>query len=389
LFKRESRIQEVQEKPTMPAHIVRPARTGVALFACAAAFAFAGNASTVVADDPKVSLSILIQEGQPMPDGNGTVGIINDISVNNNGDWIADVNVVGGTTARAIVKNGQVWLANGDPIDPNDTVSSVANLLKALNNNGDVVFRPTLSDNNSGLYFNFNLLLLHNQISSAPQFSEDSPYTGFFRGRATDDGVVYAIVTVNDSELPGSVHRTIVRLTEDPKSGDIIEEAIMWRHGPAPGTEKGVTFDQVNSASESFAIDVHGDVHPRRADVGHERVETLPHRPGPTRVILAQQRQHALHLPDRLMSRALDHLQGVIGAFGVLAQDPLSATCLDRHHADVMAEHIVQLPGDPQALLSGGLLRAALALELQLGGSRRQLSLSFGAAARLLPTDPC
>jgi hypothetical protein len=238
-------------------------RLCVRLFAAPAIIALGAVAFTTaptIAGPPEVNLSILIQEGDPMPGGDGTVGIINDISINNNGDWLVDVNVVGGSTNRAIIKNGALWLANGDPIEPNDTVSSVANLLKHMNNHGDVTFRPTLTDNNSGVYLNFNLLLLHSQISSAPQFSEDTPYIGFFRSRVTDDGEVIAIATVNDSELPGTVHRAIVRLTKDPKSGDVTEDAVMWRHGDAPGTEPGVTFDQVNSASESFAINVHGDV---------------------------------------------------------------------------------------------------------------------------------
>jgi hypothetical protein len=237
-------------------------RQRLARFVCASAcvFAISGFALTALADGPDVKLSILIQEGDPMPNGDGTVGIVNDISINNNGDWIADVNVVGGTTARAIIKNGQVWLANGDPIDPDDTVSSVANLLKALNNNGDVVFRPSLTNNNSGVYLNLNLLLLHSENSTAPQFSEDTPYIGFFRGRPTDDGTVFAIVTVNDSETPGTVNRAIVVLTKDPKTGDVTEDALMWQHAPAFGTEEGVTFNQVNSNAENFSVSNNGDV---------------------------------------------------------------------------------------------------------------------------------
>lgn len=234
-----------------------------ALFRLAGAAAFALSAMlvpTAAADESSVNLSILIQEGDPLPGGTGTVGVVNDIFVNNNGDWIADVNVSGGSTNRAIIRNGQLWLANGDAIPPNDTVSSVANLLKAMNNHGDVTFRPSLDINDSGVYLNFDPLLLEDDISTAPQFSPDTPYIGFFRSRLTDNGELLSVVTASDSELPGSVHRALVWLTVDPDTGDVTEDVLMKRHDHPWGTEPGVEFGQVNSNAQNFAISNEGNV---------------------------------------------------------------------------------------------------------------------------------
>jgi hypothetical protein len=105
-------------------------------------------------------------------DGNGTVGIINDIYVNNNGDWIADVNVSGGSVSRALIRNGQVWAKPGDAIDPDDEISSVANALKHMNSAGDVAWRPGLAENHSGMYLNFTPLILRNEISAWPGFGD-------------------------------------------------------------------------------------------------------------------------------------------------------------------------------------------------------------------------
>ncbi len=203
-------------------------------------------------------VSILIQDGDTLPDGLGTVSNVNDISVNDNGDWIVDVSLTGGSTNRALILNGDVWLAHGDPIDPNDTVSSVANQLKALNNQGDVTFRPTLDQNGSGVYLNFTPLVLLNDIIDSDKFAPNSNYAGFFRSRVTDDGDVLALVTISDSVL-GS-RRTFVWLTIDERTGEVTEDVFLTRFDDAPGTEPGVEINNINSNPSTFNINADGDV---------------------------------------------------------------------------------------------------------------------------------
>jgi hypothetical protein len=221
-------------------------------------FVFGGMPA--LAGEPDYTLSVLVKDGDSFGPY-GTVSNINDISINDNGDWVVDVTLTGGSTARAIVKNGQIWLAQGDTIAPGDTVSSVANLLKDLNNHGDIAFRPSLTTLNSGMYLNFTPLIMHSQISSSPAFSEDTPYIGFFRGRVNDSRDVFMIATVNDSELPGSVHRALVWLSYDEKTETVTENVLFRKHDAIPGAEEGVEFNDAGTDSARFAINNSGDAY--------------------------------------------------------------------------------------------------------------------------------
>ncbi len=228
-------------------------RGAAALTATLALGAWAG-----IATASEFELSILIQDGDALPGGLGTVSNVNDITVNDNGDWLVDVSLTGGSTNRALVLNGDVWLAHGDPIDPDDTVSSVANQLKALNSQGDVTFRPTLDQNGSGVFLNFTPLVLLNDIIDSDKFAPDSNYAGFFRSRVTDDGDVLALVTISDSDL-GS-RRTFVWLTTDERTGEVTEDVFLTRFDDAPGTEAGVEINNINSNPSTFNINADGDV---------------------------------------------------------------------------------------------------------------------------------
>ncbi|TVQ56682.1 MAG: hypothetical protein EA377_01880 [Phycisphaerales bacterium] len=230
-------------------------------FGCRAAVLSAAvgfGALTGFATASDFEVSILIQDGDTLPGGLGTVSNVNDISVNDNGDWIVDVSLTGGSTNRALILNGDVWLAHGDPIAPDDSVSSVANQLKALNSQGDVTFRPTLDQNGSGVYLNFTPLVLLNDITDSDKFAPDSNYAGFFRSRVTDDGDVLALVTISDSVL-GS-RRTFVWLTLDERTGEVTEDVFLTRFDGAPGTETGVEINNINSGPSTFNINAGGDV---------------------------------------------------------------------------------------------------------------------------------
>ncbi len=148
--------------------------------------------------------------------GFGTVTGIDDITVNNQGDWLVEVRYTptgGGGTQFLILKNGSVLVGPGDPVPPAPSVvSSTSNLFKALNNHGNTAFRLALSGGPSpnGMYYNLTPFVLNGQIASAPQFSANTPYIGFFRARLDDAERLFLVASVDDPNIATSVDRALV-----------------------------------------------------------------------------------------------------------------------------------------------------------------------------------
>jgi hypothetical protein len=161
------------------------------------------------------TLSVLVRSGDVITDY-GTVTGIDDITVNNQGDWLVEVRytpLAGGATQFLILKNGSVLVGPGDPVPPAPSVvSSTSNLFKALNNHGNTAFRLALSGGPSpnGMYYNLMPFVLNGQIASAPQFSPNTPYIGFFRARLDDSERLLLVASVDDPSIPTSVDRALV-----------------------------------------------------------------------------------------------------------------------------------------------------------------------------------
>lgn len=209
---------------------------------------------------PDWTVSVLVKQGDTFGEY-GTVSNINDVSVNDDGSWLVDVTLTGGSASGALIRDGVVWLAVGDLIDPDKAqVTALTNILKSLNNAGDVAFRPSLSGTpNSGIYRNLTPLLVQGQVSGSDRFSPGTPYIGFFRARVNDSGRVFAIATVNDPGLTGTVHRALVWLDVDPKTGDVTEDVLFRKFDPIPGAEAGVEFDDAGTDAARFAINNSSD----------------------------------------------------------------------------------------------------------------------------------
>ena len=216
---------------------------------CAALF----SAPAAVAGDLAYTVSIAVQEDDVFAP-HGTVSNINDIFVNDNGDWLVDASLTGGTASQALIVNGAVWLAVGDALPPS-TVSSLFNLLKHMNVHGDISFRPSLSGvPDSGIYLNQTPLLLEGDISTAPEFTPGTPYTGFFRARVNDNGDVFAVTSVDDPNIATTTDRALVWLNYDAKTMTVTEEVLAKEGDPAPGTEVDVLFSDFGTGADGHAV---------------------------------------------------------------------------------------------------------------------------------------
>ena len=79
-------------------------------------------------------------------------------------------------------------------------------------------------------------------------------------------------------------------------------------------------------------------------------------------VRLAQGAEHPAHLVQRLPAGGLDGAEGVARVAGLGVDDVLAVARLDRDDAHAVGHHVVQFPGDAQALL-GDRLAGRLVLQ--------------------------
>ncbi len=202
---------------------------------------------------------MLVRAGDEIA-GFGTVTGIDDITVNNQGDWLVEVRYTptgGGGTQFLILKNGNVLVGPGDPVPPSPSVvSSTSNLFKALNNHGNTAFRLALSGGPSanGMYYNLNPFVLNGQIASAPQFSANTPYIGFFRARLDDSERLFLVASVDDPAIASSVDRALVWFLPNGMSG-WTESVLAKEADVLAGMTAGESVGDFGTNYYSFQID--------------------------------------------------------------------------------------------------------------------------------------
>ncbi len=217
------------------------------------------------------TLSVLVRAGDVIT-GYGTVTGIDDITVNNQGDWLVEVRYTptgGGSTQFLILKNGAVLVGPGDPVPPAPSVvSSTSNIFKALNNHGNAAFRLALTGGPSpnGMYYattpevtSTTLLVqfaINGQIASAPQFSPNTPYIGFFRGRLDDSERLLLVASVDDPAIASSVDRALVWF-EPNGMGGWTEDVLAKEADVLPGMVSGESVEEFGTNYYSFKIDNH------------------------------------------------------------------------------------------------------------------------------------
>ena len=86
--------------------------------------------------------------------------------------------------------------------------------------------------------------------------------------------------------------------------------------------------------------------------------------------VRAQDPEQPPHLADRVAPGPLDREQRLALALLLRRQQPPHGARLQAHHADAVADHVVQLACDPRPLGLHRRLRPLVALALELGGAR-------------------
>jgi len=180
------------------------------------------------------SITTLVLEGDTVA-GVGDVTTIGNIDVNNNGDWVVEVDTNNPVIDddNAIIANGvMVYQENqslaappGTNLDGFDSMS--LNEANRFSSNWTLAGTSGSSDN-SGLFFDGVLMIQEGTVSTAAGFSAGTVYTGYFETYNTDNNAFMVLASIDDPLIAGTTNRGLVLITHDG-AGNLVSETVLYK----------------------------------------------------------------------------------------------------------------------------------------------------------------
>jgi hypothetical protein len=218
------------------------------------------------------SITPLVVEGDLVA-GVGNVTAIDNLAVNDAGDWIVelDTNNVNTDIDGALLKNGALFLQEGQalaaPAGASIDSFDAINLNGAGNSGWNFFLDGTsgLSDD-SGMYFNGSLVFQESFVSTAAGLSPGTPYIGFFESFLNDNNQILIMASVDDPAIASTVDRALV-IAQVDGTGTLLSESVVAKEGDQlPGQLDFVAdfgtgphaFDFNNASSVLFIVDGDG-----------------------------------------------------------------------------------------------------------------------------------
>lgn len=188
---------------------------------------------------------------------------IDNVTINNNGDWIVEVDTDGPDTDKdgALIKNFSLFVQEGDAI-PNPSGANIDSFDSVqLNNNGDGGFNffldgTTGSSDDSGIFFNTTLVQQEGTVSTSPMFTPGTPYIGYFSATINDADQILTVASLDDPNIASSVDRALVRLDYNSGAGTYTENVIV-KEGDILN---GFALLDVATSEHEIAFNNNGDV---------------------------------------------------------------------------------------------------------------------------------
>ena len=180
--------------------------------------------SVCVAED-SVLITAALLEGEPV-DGVGQIQFIDNLAINDNGDWIVECNTDFADTDRdsVLVKNGELFLREGSIGDINFPANAFIDIFDSvnINNSGNsginLFIDPLPGDADSGVYLNDMLMIQEGDLVTADGITVGTPYIGFFDTKINNLDEIMLMVSVDDPKIASTVDRAIIVLSTT--SGD-------------------------------------------------------------------------------------------------------------------------------------------------------------------------
>jgi hypothetical protein len=209
---------------------------------------------------PDIVIETLVLEGDSVP-GVGLVTSIDNLAVNNLGQWIveADTDHANTDADSVLIRDGVLYLREGDALDEPegasiDSFDSVN--INVLGESGWNFFLDGTGGtyDDSGIYLNTDLVIQEGDISGAPEFSPGTPYVGFFEVKINDADAMLVVASVDDPNIPTTVDRALVIISSDAQS-----ESVFAKEGDVlPGQVEAV--EDFGTSWSRFDFNNVGDV---------------------------------------------------------------------------------------------------------------------------------
>jgi hypothetical protein len=213
-------------------------------------------------------VTTIVIEGNDVP-GVGAVTTINNIAVNDAGDWLveADTDHFDPNADVVMLRNGSLYLREGQAVDPpGATISSFdsVNLNAGVHSGFNFFLDGTEgSTDDSGVYFDTTLVIQESDPVNLPGISPGTPYIGFFDVKINDANQLLIMASIDDPNIESTVDRALIGMNNDGtggvvflKEGDLVpgqkEELTDFETGP-----HATAFN--NDGVPMFIVDMTGD----------------------------------------------------------------------------------------------------------------------------------
>ena len=214
-------------------------------------------------DSQPFTITAVVLEGDDVPDI-GAVLEINNVSVNNDGEWIIEAETDhAGDCPNVLLRGGVLLLRQCEPLDEPQGAFIFDFGSVNINNSGSSGWEFDLysKDAIQGVYLNTDLLLLEGDISTAKDFTPGTTYAWFFGTKINNNDPPQILLNaeVDDPNIPGSDDRALVIITPNA-DGPGVTETVVFKEGDIlPGqTEPIISF--ANFFTGLYALNDAGDV---------------------------------------------------------------------------------------------------------------------------------
>ncbi len=175
--------------------------------------------------------------------GFGSVTTMASMAINNNGDWLIEVDTDFPDTNLdgALIRNDlSSRLREGDallsPVGASLGSFDAVTLNNVGNSGWNFFLDGLTTSTDSGIYYNDILLIQEGSNTTAPQFSAGTPFIGFFDSKINDSDNQLVMASLDDPAISSTVDRGLIVLTYQPLTGTFTENAIAIEGQTIPGT---------------------------------------------------------------------------------------------------------------------------------------------------------
>ncbi len=229
--------------------------------------------STKAIAGPPVIITPIVYEGfnvAGIGDISGGFAASERHAVNDNGDWLvrADTNHAD-TTQDLVVLTGTAHATGSLLLRENQLMSAPAGARLStadsmyINNSGNMSFNHFLretgsSSNDSGIYFNNDLLIQESNPVTAAGITAGSPWLGFFETRINNSNTVLVMGTCDDPAIASSVDQLFVLVNPFTLAQTLVaREGTVIVTDPGPVDRTVATF---GTGTHTMALNDHGHV---------------------------------------------------------------------------------------------------------------------------------